>query len=109
MKQNEKDLLLQIPNKLDDTVSLYVDGVFVDKLDQNLEKFNQTYLVIKELFENEDIPDFSHLPDIDLQIPTVVPPPFNTLKYDGVTIYQVPTSKFKIKWWDKEKRNNVRL
>lgn len=37
--------------------------VFVDKLDQNLEKFNQTYLVIKELFENEDIPDFSHLPD----------------------------------------------
>lgn len=46
------------------------------------------------------------LPDIDIEIPTVVLPPFYTLKYDGVTIYQVPTSKFKIKWWDKKKRNN---
>lgn len=35
MTQNEKDLLLQIPNKLDDTVRLYVDGVFVDRLDVN--------------------------------------------------------------------------
>ena len=35
MTENEKDLLLQIPNKLDDTVSLYIDGVFVDRLDIN--------------------------------------------------------------------------
>lgn len=33
MTQEQKDLLLQIPNKLDDTVCLYVDGVFVDRLD----------------------------------------------------------------------------
>ena len=35
MIQGEKDLLLQIPNKLDDTIKLYVDGVFVDRLDEN--------------------------------------------------------------------------
>lgn len=29
------DLLLQIPNKVNDTVSLYVDGVFINKLDVN--------------------------------------------------------------------------
>ena len=33
MTQNKKDLLLQIPNKLDDTIKLYVDGEFVDRLD----------------------------------------------------------------------------
>ena len=31
MKQEDKDLLLQIPKKLDDTVRLYVDGVFVER------------------------------------------------------------------------------
>lgn len=35
MAQEQKDLLLQIPNKLEDTVRLYVDGVFVDRLDVN--------------------------------------------------------------------------
>lgn len=37
--------------------------VFVDKLGKNLEKFNNTYLEIKDLFENEGIYDFSHLPE----------------------------------------------
>lgn len=37
--------------------------VFVDKLEKNLEKFNRVYLDIKELFENEGITDFSHLPE----------------------------------------------
>lgn len=33
MTQEQKDLLLQIPNKLDATIKLYVDGEFVDRLD----------------------------------------------------------------------------
>ena len=34
MTQKENDLLLQVPKKIDDTVKLYVDGVFVDRLDE---------------------------------------------------------------------------
>lgn len=53
MTQNEKDLLLQIPNKLDDTVSLYVDDVFVDKLDVN--QVNQYRInVLKYVYETGD-------------------------------------------------------
>lgn len=37
--------------------------VFVDKLPKNIEKFNRLFLDIKELFENEGISDFSHLPE----------------------------------------------
>lgn len=37
--------------------------VFVDKLEKNLEKFNRVYTDIKELYENEGIDDFSHLPE----------------------------------------------
>lgn len=33
MTQNGNDLLLQVPKKLDDTLKLYVDGDFVDRLD----------------------------------------------------------------------------
>ena len=52
MTQNE-NLLLQIPNKLDDTVSLYVDGVFVDKLDVN--QVNQYRInVLKYIYESGD-------------------------------------------------------
>ena len=36
--------------------------VFVDKLEKNLAKLNALYLDIKELFENEGISDFAHLP-----------------------------------------------
>ena len=53
MTQNEKDLLLQIPNKLDDTVSLYVDDVFIDKLDVN--QVNQYRInVLKYIYETGD-------------------------------------------------------
>lgn len=53
MIENEKDLLLQIPNKLDDTVNLYVDGVFIDKLDVN--QVNQYRInVVKYINETED-------------------------------------------------------
>lgn len=53
MIQNEKDLLLQIPNKLDDTVSLYVDGVFVDRLD--VTQVNQYRInVVKYINETGD-------------------------------------------------------
>ena len=37
--------------------------VFVDKLEKNLKKFNDLYLEIKELFENEGIKNFIRLPD----------------------------------------------
>ena len=54
MKQQEqKDLLLQIPNKLDDTVRLYVDGEFVDRLDIN--QVNQYRInVLKYVYETGD-------------------------------------------------------
>lgn len=37
--------------------------VYVDKLDRNVKLFNDCYLEIKELFESEDIFDFSHNPE----------------------------------------------
>lgn len=54
MKQQEqKDLLLQIPNKLDDTVCLYVDGEFVDRLDVN--QVNQYRInVVKYIYKTGD-------------------------------------------------------
>ena len=53
MTQENKDLLLKIPNKLDDTVRLYVDGVFVDRLDVN--QVNQYRInVLKYVYETGD-------------------------------------------------------
>lgn len=53
MTQENKDLLLQIPNKLDDTVRLYVNGVFVDNLDVN--QVNQYRInVLKYICETGD-------------------------------------------------------
>lgn len=53
MTQEQKDLLLQIPNKLDDTVRLYVDGEFVDRLDVN--QVNQYRInVMKYIYETGD-------------------------------------------------------
>ena len=53
MTQEQKDLLLQIPNKLNDTVKLYVDGVFVDSLDVN--QVNQYRInVLKYIYETGD-------------------------------------------------------
>ncbi len=37
--------------------------VFVDKLEKNLKVFNEIYLEIKDLFDNEGIKDFAHLPE----------------------------------------------
>ena len=53
MTQKEKDLLLQIPDKLDDTIELYIDGVFVDRLDVN--QVNQYRInVLKYIYETGD-------------------------------------------------------
>lgn len=53
MTQEQKDLLLQIPNRLDDTVRLYVDGVFIDRLDVN--QVNQYRInVLKYIYETGD-------------------------------------------------------
>lgn len=38
-------------------------GLFVDKLDKNLEKINALFIEIKDLFESASIDDFSRLPD----------------------------------------------
>ena len=35
MTEKEINLLLQVPKKIDDTIKLYVDGVFIDRLDVN--------------------------------------------------------------------------
>lgn len=53
MAPEEKDLLLQIPKKLNDTVRLYVDGVFVDRLDVN--QVNQYRInVLKHIYKTGD-------------------------------------------------------
>lgn len=53
MIQEQKDLLLQIPNKLDDTICLYVDGVFVDRL--NINQVNQYRInVLRYIYETGD-------------------------------------------------------
>ena len=53
MEQEQKDLLLQIPNKLGSTVRLYVDGVFVGRLDVN--QVNQYRInVLKYIHETGD-------------------------------------------------------
>ena len=53
VSNEQKDLLLQIPDKLDDTVKLYVDGVFVDRLDVN--QVNQYRInVVKYINETGD-------------------------------------------------------
>ena len=54
MGQEKTNLLFQIPNKLDDTVRLYVDGEFVDRLDVN--QVNQYRInVVKYINETGDI------------------------------------------------------
>lgn len=53
MIQEQKDLLLQIPNKLDDTVKLYVDNVFIGRLDVN--QVHQYQInVLKYIYETGD-------------------------------------------------------
>ena len=51
---------------IEEAVKIYAGDkafmVFVDKLDKNLKVFNDTYLEIKYLYDNEDIKDFMHLP-----------------------------------------------
>lgn len=65
---------------IDEAVKIYSGNraymVFVDKLEKNLEKFNRVYLEIKELFENEGINDFSHLPE-DIAVRTKFAQKFN--------------------------------
>lgn len=54
---------------VDEAVEIYSGDkkymVFVDKLEKNLEKFNEIYNGIVELFKNESIENFSHLPQDD--------------------------------------------
>ena len=53
MIEKENDLLLQIPKKVDDTIKLYVDGVFIDSLDV-IQVWQYRYNILKYIYETED-------------------------------------------------------
>ena len=53
MIEKETDLLLQVPNKVDDTIKLYVDGVFIDRLNVN-QVCQYRYNILKYIYETED-------------------------------------------------------
>lgn len=58
----------QMEKNIQDALELYVDHpllVFADKLEANLEKINQAYLTIKQLFEAEGIEYFASLPQAE--------------------------------------------
>ncbi len=76
--------------------------VFVDKLEKNLEKFNGLYLDIKELFENEGIDDFSHLPD-DLSVRAKFAKEFNEL---NKTLEMIKVQGFS---WEKSKYGSTEV
>ena len=90
----DKDLVLVDNQFLQTVIERYSDKV----------NSTNTNTIIPDV-ENNTQENFDFLPDIDIQIPTVKLPSINTLKYNGVEIYRVPTSKFKLIWWDKPKRN----
>lgn len=53
MVEKENDLLLQVPKKTDDTIKLYVDGVFIDNLDV-IQVCQYRYNILKYIYETED-------------------------------------------------------
>lgn len=53
MIEKETNLLLQIPNKIDDTIELYVDGVFIDRLNVN-QVCQYRHNILKYIYETED-------------------------------------------------------
>ena len=53
MTEKETDLLLQVPKKIDDTIKLYVDGVFIDRLDVN-QVCQYRYNILKYIYETKD-------------------------------------------------------
>lgn len=53
MTQKENNLLLQVPKKVNDTIKLYVDGVFVDRLDVN-QVCQYRINILKYIYETED-------------------------------------------------------
>ena len=53
MTEKETDLLFQVPKKIDDTIKLYVDGAFIDRLDVN-QVCQYRYNILKHIYETED-------------------------------------------------------
>lgn len=53
MTEKETDLLFQVPKKIDDTIKLYVDGAFIDRLDVN-QVCQYRYNILKYIYETED-------------------------------------------------------
>jgi hypothetical protein len=52
-RQEQKNLLLQIPKNVDDTIKLYVDGEFVNRLNVN-QVCQYRYDILKYIYETED-------------------------------------------------------
>ena len=53
MIQKETNLLLQVPKKKYDTIELYVDGMFINRLDVN-QVCQYRYNILKYIYETED-------------------------------------------------------
>ena len=53
MVEKENDVLLQVPKKTDDTIKLYVDDVFIDRLNVN-QVCQYRYNILKYIYETED-------------------------------------------------------
>ena len=56
---------------IDEAIAMYAGnrpfGIFVNKLPHNLRKINETFIDIKELFEQAEITDFTRLPENDAE------------------------------------------
>ena len=53
MVEKENDVLLQVPKKTDDTIKLYVYGVFIDNLEV-IQVWQYRYNILKYIYETED-------------------------------------------------------
>ena len=58
----------QMEKNIEDALNLYVDQpllAFTDKLEANLEKINQSFLIIEDMFKAEGIDNFASLPQAE--------------------------------------------
>ena len=53
MIEKETNLLLQVPKKINDTIELYVDGVFINRLNVN-QVCQYRHNILKYIYETED-------------------------------------------------------
>lgn len=53
MTQEEKDVLMKVPKKINDTIKLYVDGEFIDRLNVN-QVCQYQHDILKYIYETGD-------------------------------------------------------